>query len=180
VLVNSKLHPDLVVCLHLNAEGWGDPNSPTLTEHNHLHLLVNGSYLETELDFDDERFEMVRRLLSRAYDEELPIADTVATALARETGLPAYDYPTTLATTKVGTTGYVFARNLLATRLYRCPVVYCEPYVMNNKEVFDRIQAGDYEGTRDINGTQRKSIFREYADGVAEGLTEYYRQQRDL
>jgi hypothetical protein len=180
VLVNSKLHPDLVVCLHLNAEGWGDPNSPTLTEHNHLHFLVNGSYLETELDFDDERFEMVRRLLSRAYDEELPIADTVATALARETGLPAYDYPTTLATTKVGTTGYVFARNLLATRLYRCPVVYCEPYVMNNKEVFDRIQAGDYEGTRDINGTQRKSIFREYADGVAEGLTEYYRQQRDL
>src|SRR4029077_12296004 len=82
VLVNTKLHPDVVICLHFNAEGWGDPNSPTLTDHNHMHLLVNGSYLETELEFDDERFEMVRRLLSRAYDEELPMADTIATAMA--------------------------------------------------------------------------------------------------
>src|SRR5213083_3081433 len=156
-LVNFKLHPDLVLCLHLNAEGWGDPNNPTLTDINHFHLLVNGSYLAEELEFDDERFEMIRRLLSRAYDEELPLADTVAGAMARETQLPPYQYPTTNSTTKVGTSGYVFARNLLATRLYRCPVVYCEPYVMNSKDAFARIQAGDYEGTRNINGLERKS-----------------------
>jgi len=89
-LMNFKLHPDLVLCLHLNAEGWGDPNSPSLTDANHLHLLVNGSYLAEELEFDDERFEMIRRLLSRAYDEELPLADTIAAAMARETGLPPY------------------------------------------------------------------------------------------
>ncbi len=77
--MNFKLHPDLVLCLHFNAEGWGDPNNPTLTDANHLHLLVNGSYLAEELEFDDERFEMIRRLLSRAYDEELPLADTIAT-----------------------------------------------------------------------------------------------------
>ncbi len=178
VLVNAKLHPDIVLCLHFNAEPWGDPNSPTLMDTNHLHLLVNGSYSQEELEFDDERFEMVRRLLSRAYDEELPLADTVATAMAKATALPPYQYPTTQMTTKVGTSGYVYARNLLATRLYRCPVVYCEPYVMNGKETFARIQAGDYEGAREINGGQRKSIFREYADSVAEGLAEYYRQNR--
>jgi len=178
-LVNFKLHPDLVLCLHFNAEGWGDPNNPTLTDINHLHLLVNGSYLQQELEFDDERFEMIRRLLSRAYDEELPLADTVASAMARETQLPPYQYPTTNSTTKVGTSGYVFARNLLATRLYRCPVVYCEPYVMNSKDAFARIQAGDYEGTRDINGLERKSIFREYADSVTDGLIEYYSKARD-
>ena len=177
-LVNFKLHPDLVLCLHFNAEGWGDPNNPTLTDANHLHLLVNGSYLAEELEFDDERFEMVRRLLSRAYDEELPLADTIATTMARETGLPPYEYPTTNTTTKVGTSGYVYARNLLATRLYRCPVVYCEPYVMNSNDVFARIQAGDYEGTRSINGIERKSIFREYADSVTDGLVEYYSKAR--
>ena len=177
-LVNTRLHPDLVLCLHFNAEGWGDPNTPTLTDLNHLHLLVNGSYLSEELEFDDERFEMVRRLLSRAYDEELPLADSVADALARETQLPAYQYPTTLFTTKVGSTGYVYARNLLATRIYRCPVVYCEPYVMNSRDAFARIEAGDYEGTREVNGVQRKSIFREYADGVVAGLANYYRQTR--
>jgi N-acetylmuramoyl-L-alanine amidase len=178
VLVNTQLHPDLVLCLHFNAEGWGDPANPTLIDTNHLHLLVNGSYLKDELELDDERFEMIRRLLGRAYDEELPIADTVAASMAKATGLPAYQYPTTETTTKVGSTGYVYARNLLATRLYRCPVVYCEPYVMNSKDAFARIQAGDYDGTRNVNGIERKSIFREYADSVADGLAEYYRSVR--
>ena len=177
-LVNFKLHPDLVLCLHFNAEGWGDPTSPMLTDMNHLHLLVNGSYLAEELEFDDQRFEMIRRLLSRAYDEELPLSDTIALAMSRETGLPPYAYPTTNSTTKVGASGYVYARNLLATRLYRCPVVYCEPYVMNSNDVFARIQAGDYEGTRSINGVERKSIFREYADSVTDGLLEYYSKAR--
>ena len=180
VLVNTKLHPDLVLCLHFNAEGWGDPKNPTLIDHNHLHLLLNGSYLQPELEFDDERFEMLRRLLSRAYDEELPLADTIAGVMAKATQLPPYEYPTTLTTTKVGTSGYVYARNLLATRLYRCPVVYCEPYVMNSREGFARIQAGDYEGTRNIAGVECKSIFREYADSVAEGLVNYYSKTRGL
>ena len=100
--------------------------------------------------------------------------------MAQETKLPAYEYPTANTVTKVGTSGYVYARNLLATRLYRCPVVYCEPYVMNSHEAYDRIQAGDYEGTHNINGIERKSIFREYADSVADGLAEYYRNARGL
>ena len=179
-LVNFKLHPDLVLCLHFNAEGWGDPSNPMLLDTNHLHLLVNGSYLQDELEFDDERFEMIRRLLSRAYDQELPLADLVATAMAKEMQLPPHQYPTTLTTTKVGTSGYVYARNLLATRIYRCPVVYCEPYVMNSNDAFARIQAGDYEGMRNVNGVERKSIFREYADTVADGLVEYYSKARGL
>jgi hypothetical protein len=178
VVVNTKLHPDLVLCLHFNAEGWGDPKNPVLIDHNHLHLLVNGSYLAPELELDDERFEMIRRLLSRAFDEELPLAEAVAASMSRQTGLPAYQYPTDTYVTRVGTSGYVFARNLLATRLYRCPVVYCEPYVMNSREAFARIQAGDYEGTRAFDSVERKSIFREYADGVVEGLADYYRNAR--
>ena len=178
VLVNTKLHPDLVLCLHFNAEGWGDPSHPTLIDNNHFHLLVNGSYLKDELELDDERFEMIRRLLSRAYDEELPLADIIAGAMARETQLPAYEYPTANTVTKVGSTGHVYARNLLATRLYRCPVVYCEPYVMNSRDAFARIQTGDYEGLRNVNGIERKSIFREYADGVMAGLVEYYSKAR--
>src|SRR6266480_1708289 len=177
-LVDFKLHPDLVLCLHFNAEGWGDPNSPMLTDTNHLHLLVNGSYLQDELELDDERFEMIRRLLSRVYDEELPLADTVAGAMGKAMQLPPYQYPTTLTTTKVGTSGYVYARNLLATRIYRCPVVYCEPYVMNSRDAFALIQAGDYEATRNINGLERKSIFREYADSVVDGLIDYYSKAR--
>jgi len=175
--VNLQLRPDLVLCLHFNAEAWGDERNPTFIDKNHLHLLVNGAYAESEIAFDDERFEMVRRLLSRAYDEELKIADTAAATMAKQTGLPPYQY-TTDNVKKVGTSGYVYARNLVATRLYQCPVVYFEPYVMNNSDVFARVQAGDYEGSRLVNGIERPSIFREYVDGVVNGLVEYYRGAR--
>ncbi|MEN3368560.1 MAG: hypothetical protein V7609_703 [Verrucomicrobiota bacterium] len=175
--VNITLRPDVVLCLHFNAEAWGDERNPTLSDKNHLHLLVNGSYLAPELEFDDVRFEMLHRLLSRTYDEEIKIADTAAATMAKKTGLPPYQY-TTENVTKIGASGYVYARNLVATRLYRCPVVYFEPYVMNSHEVFARVQAGDYEGTRPIDGVERPSIYREYVDSVVEGLIEYYRSAR--
>ena len=171
--VNSKLRPDVVLCLHFNAEAWGDERNPTLTDKNHLHLLVNGSYLPDELESDDVRFEMLRRLLNRNFDEEVKIADVAALALARKTGLPAYEYTKDIVT-KVGTSGYVYARNLGATRLFECPVVYFEPYVMNSVDAFARVQAGDYEGTKLVNGIERPSIYREYVDGVVDGLVEYY------
>lgn len=175
--INMKLQPDLVLCLHFNAEAWGDPTNPTLIDRNHFHVLINGSYLPDEIAHDDVRYEMVRRLLSRAYDEELPLADAMATTFAQETGLPPYQY-TTDTVTKVGTSGYVYARNLLATRVFRCPVIYFEPYVMNSNEGFARIEAGDYEGTREFNGVQRQNIFREYAQAVADGLANYCRKVR--
>jgi hypothetical protein len=49
---------------------------------------------------------------------------------------------------------------------------------MNSNEAFARIQAGDYEGTREINGLPRPSIFREYAGAVADGLAEYCKDVR--
>jgi hypothetical protein len=175
--VNTILRPDLVLCLHFNAEEWGDERNPTLTEKNHLHLLVNGSYLAPEPESDDVRFEMLRRLLSRTFDEEIAVADVAASALAKKSGLPPYEYTKDIVT-KVGTSGYVYARNLAATRQYQCPVVYFEPYVMNSVDVFARVQAGDYEGTRVVNGIDRPSIYREYADGVVDGLVEYYNTAR--
>jgi hypothetical protein len=177
--VNVNLQPDLVLCLHFNAEAWGDPKDPTLLDANHFHVLVNGSYLPEELEADDQRFEMLRKLLGRTFDEELPLADKMAAVFAQETGLPPYQY-TKDTVVKVGSSGYVYARNLLATRLFRCPVVYFEPYVMNSHEVFARVQAGNYEGTREINGMQRPSIYREYAKAVADGLEEYCRRVRKL
>ena len=41
-----------------------------------------------------------------------------------------------------------------------------------------RIGAGDYEGMRTVNGVERPSIYREYVDGVVEGLLEYYKAAR--
>jgi hypothetical protein len=51
---------------------------------------------------------------------------------------------------------------------------------MNSNDAFTRIQAGDYEGTHNVNGIERESIFREYADSVSDGLVEYYSKARGL
>jgi hypothetical protein len=158
-LVNEKLKPDLVLCLHYNAEAWGDPKSPQLVEKNHMHLLVNGCYSAAELGLDDVRYSMLVKLLSRCYAEELPVAEHVADSMAAATGLPPYQYTTPNAI-RVGTDPYIWARDLLANRLYECPVVYIEPYVMNSQEVWDRVQAGDYDGRRVIDGKVRESIYR--------------------
>ena len=176
-VVNFRLHPDLALCLHFNAEPWGDPKNPKLVENNHVHLLVNGAYLQAELDYDDERHEMLEKLLSSAFIEESGLAEVLAGSLASTTELPPYHYKTENVT-PLGKSGYIYARNLIATRLYRCPTLYLEPYVMNSRDVYQRIQAGDYEGTRKINGVVRPSIYREYVEAVANGLTEYYRATR--
>lgn len=173
VVVNELIKPDLVLCLHFNAEAWGDENHPTLTDKNHMHLLVTGSFSAEELSYDDMRFTMLRKLLGRSYREELALSEAVASSMARETGLPPYEYTTPNAL-KIGSSPYVWARNLAANRLFQCPVVFIEPYVMNSRPVFDRVQAGDYEGRRFVGGKMQKSIYREYADGIVAGLVAYY------
>lgn len=175
--VNRHLKPDLTVCLHFNAEDWGDPARPTLVRDNHLHLLLNGRYGADELKYDDQKFDMLMKLLARCWPEELAISEAVAGSLARATGLPPYTYSGGNAI-RAGESPYLWVRNLLANRLYHCPVVYLEPYVMNSRDAYARIQAGDYAGTREIGGKRRESIFREYARGVAEGLAEYYGRVR--
>ena len=178
-VVNYHLRPDLVLCLHFNAEPWGDPNHPKLVESNHLHLLVNGAYLPAELELDDERFEMLQKLLSQSFPEESSLAETIAGTMAKTTGLPPYAYKTENVT-PVGASGYVYARNLMATRLYQCPTVYLEPYVMNSSEVFARVRAGDYQGTREVAGKRRSNIYEEYVDGVVDGVLEYFKKARPL
>jgi N-acetylmuramoyl-L-alanine amidase len=171
--VNDRIRPDLVLALHFNAEAWGDPARPTLVEANHLHLLVSGCYGASELAYEDQRFDLMVKLLNRSFPEEVAVSRAVASSMARATGLPPYTYTSETAI-NVGGSPYIWARNLLANRLFECPVVYLEPYVMNNRAVHARVQAGDYKGRRNIDGTPRESIYREYVRGVMDGLAAYY------
>lgn len=175
-LVNEKIKPDVVLCLHFNAEAWGSETNPQLVDANHLHFLVTGAWSAEELSYEDQRFDMLVKLLGRTFREEVAVSESVAASMARETGLPPYTYVGASAV-RVGSSPYLWARNLLANRLFACPVVYIEPYVMNSRAAFARIQAGDYEGRRNFGGVSRKSIYREYADSVAAGLAAYYGQR---
>jgi len=172
-IVNESICPDLVLCLHFNAEDWGNERNPRLVNDNHLHFLITGALTQEELSYEDQRLDMLVKLLNRSFAEELPLTNAMAAAMARATGLPPYHYQGG-SVVRVNDNPYVWGRNLLANRLFTCPVVYVEPYVMNSRAVFARIQAGDYDGRRDFGGVARESIYREYADSVADGLVKYY------
>lgn len=176
--INTKLKPDLVVCLHFNAEAWGNPRKPSFVGKNHSHILINGCYSKGEIAEDDERLELMLRLLQRTYYYELTMAEEVSKTMRRGTSLMPYTYTGDNAKT-VNSNPYIWTRNLLANRLYLCPVIFLEPYVMNNKDVHARVQAGDYKGIRKIGKTYRLSIYREYADSVTAGLVNYFKKHRN-
>ncbi|MFT4550639.1 MAG: N-acetylmuramoyl-L-alanine amidase [Verrucomicrobiales bacterium] len=175
--INKLIKPDLTLCLHFNAESWGDPAQPQLVNRNHLHLLINGTYSNHEFSLHDQRLDLMKRLLQRVHPEELKLSSAVADSMADATRLPAYVYTKPTAQ-RVSDNPFIYARNLMANRIYYCPTVFLEPYVMNSEEVYERIGAGDYEGQKEVSGKLRKSIFREYADGVIDGLVDYYRDAR--
>ncbi|HWB02732.1 MAG TPA: hypothetical protein VG796_06875 [Verrucomicrobiales bacterium] len=168
-LVNETLRPDLVLCLHHN----GNVASNSLSNSNHLHVLAHGCIGDDEFRFDDQRLEGLLRLVQRIPEVELPLCIAVARGMAEATGLPPYTYPGRNARPVAGQP-YVWMRNLIANRVYLCPVAFLEPYVMNNPEVIERLAAGDYEGLAPIAGKERISIYREYAGGVAAGLKEFF------
>jgi hypothetical protein len=167
-LLNEKIKPDLTICLHFNAVDWDDCRN--LVDDNRLVVFTHGNYLASEVWDDDQKLRLFSKLLERSHPAELIAAEAIATALASATRLPPVDYGPSSGSVRTGDNPYVFARNLAASRLVDGPVVFLEPYYMNNRVVYQRIQLGDYEGLRDVNGVPMKSIFREYADAVADGL----------
>ena len=94
-----------------------------------------------------------------------------------ETRLPSFSYDGTNGMSINGN-DILWARNLLANRVFMCPVVFFEPYCMNHREVHARLQAGEYSGLREFNGVYRKNIYQEYADGITAGLVNYFRARR--
>jgi N-acetylmuramoyl-L-alanine amidase len=177
VLVNEEFRPDLVLCLHFNAEAWGDPQHPSFVDRNHFHLLVNGCYAPGELQFEDVRFEMLQRLFSGTHTQERAMSGPAASAMMSATGLAPYIYTTNNAR-RVSANPAVYARNLLANRLYQCPVLYYEPYVMNQEETYRRLLVGHYIGRTLLQDHLISSPLEDYARGVVRGLVAYYAETR--
>lgn len=167
-LINHKIQPDFVICLHYNATG-----SPVPIPGQDFHILLNGAYHESELAHEDERFQMLQKLLSGTIEEEVPLARAIAKSFEKNTELPPYEYRSDHPFS-VRIEQYIFARNLLANRLYQCPVIFLEPYTMNSTEFIARHKEGDYEGLKKVDGKMRLSVYREYAQAVAAGITAYY------
>jgi hypothetical protein len=172
--VVNKQHPDLTICVHYNADDWGDPNNPTLTDHSRLVIFTNGAYEKSELVYDDYKYDLLRKLLDRTAVQEERGCALVGQSMLDTLKYPPENYPGTYFAHHVTDVPSVYARDLLANRIYHGPVIYCEGPYMNARDAYYRIIAGDYLGVRTIHGETVPSIYRDYASAVEKGVLEYF------
>ena len=175
--VNEELRPDFTLCLHYNAAPWGSPGRASLTSVNRVVLFAHGSYTASELAYDDQKFNLFRKLLENSTPSELAIGGAIGQQFKEKWGVPPEDYGGSGYAHASGVSPYVWHRNLIANRLFRGPVIFVEGPYMNDRTTYGWIQAGAYEGSRRVGGRERQNIFREYADRVADGVLQWARTQ---
>jgi hypothetical protein len=172
--VVNRLHPDLTICVHYNADDWGNPDHPTLTDHSRLVIFTNGAYEASELVYDDYKYDLLRKLLDRTAVQEERGCALVGQAMLDTLKYPPENYPGTYFAHHLTDVPSVYARDLLANRIYHGPVIYCEGPYMNARDAYYRIIAGDYLGLRAIRGEHVPSIYRDYAAAVEKGVLQYF------
>ena len=175
--VNEELRPDFTLCLHYNAAPWGSPGRASLTSVSRLVLFSHGSYTTSELAYDDQKFNLFRKLLENSTPSELAIGGAIGQQFKENWGVPPENYAGSGYAHASGASPYVWHRNLIANRLFRGPVIFVEGPYMNDRSTYGWIQAGAYEGSRMVAGRDRQNIFREYADRVADGVLQWARTQ---
>jgi len=126
-----------------------------------------------EVADDKQRFEMIFRLLNGWHETEKIFAENISKSFSKMTGLPAFAYKGPNAV-KVGNVEGVWGRNLLANRIYLCPVIFLEPYVANSVNAYKHILMGDYTGRKMVSGKLRTSLVEEYAESVFLGIQDSY------
>ncbi len=172
----SELNPDFTICLHYNAAPWR--GRPRLFKVKKLVIFVQGSYMKEELEDEDQRFYLMKNLLAGDSATELEIGKFIAQSMEKTFAMPAENYLSSGYAHPVGDHPYLWSRNLIANRIFPGPVLFVEGPYMNDYDTFHRIQAGDYEGVKEIRGKEYRSLFREFAEAVAEGIIAYGQAQQ--
>ena len=169
----ASMKPDVTIVLQFDAtSARHEANFPKI---NRNILFVSGAYTAREITSDpQQRLRLLTKLLQNVTPTEAKVAKAISDHLVESTGFPPVHYGNSWSTRSIPGNSYVVARNLLLNREHDGPVVVTEPYFMNQEETLLRLLAGDYEGTKLIAGKARVSIYREYANSVADGLLEAY------
>jgi N-acetylmuramoyl-L-alanine amidase len=170
----SLFVPDITIVLQHNATA--ESAEGRLSAVNRNTFFVQGAYSPSELREPEQRFRLLTKLLEDTEPIEAEVAHAIALRFKAATGFPPVLSGNSANTRLVlPNDAYVVARNLAFNREHDGPVVVTEPYFMNQAETLARLLAGDYLGQRRVAGRFRVSIYREYADSVAEGLLDAYR-----
>ncbi len=167
------IKPDITIILQFDATAAR--HKADFPKINRNILFISGAYTAKEITSDpQQRLRLLTKLLENVTPTETKIAKAISDNLVEATGFPPVHYGDSWSTRAIPGNSYVVARNLLLNREHDGPTVVTEPYFMNQEETLLRLLAGDYDGLKLIAGKPQISIYREYANAVADGLVEAY------
>jgi N-acetylmuramoyl-L-alanine amidase len=171
--IRDHFVPDITVTLYIDATPGSGRGR--LTSANANIFFVHGSYTRAEMADPEMQRRCIYKMVEGSSGIEAEVATAIADTFTDKTHLGPVKYGDSATTRQIEPGNqYVVARNLAANREYDGPVVCTEPYFMNNHTTYQRLLAGDYEGQKTFDGKPYESIFREYADCVAQGLVRAY------
>ena len=171
--IRDNFVPDVTITLYIDATPGSGRGHTTSANAN--IFFVHGAYTRAEMADAEMQRRCVYKMVEGSSDIEAEVATAIADTFTEKTHLGPVKYGNSATTREIEPGNqYVVARNLAANREYDGPVVCTEPYFMNNHTTYQRLLAGDYEGQKTFDGKPYESIFREYADCVAQGLVRAY------
>ncbi|MEO0453719.1 MAG: hypothetical protein AAFY98_06230 [Verrucomicrobiota bacterium] len=171
----AELQPDVTLCLHYNAAPWR--GRVRLFRVNKVVIFVHGSYMPEELEKEEHRYHLFNKVLQYDRPTEIQVGSAIASQMKEKWSWPPENYAGSGYSHAIEGEPYLWSRNLLANRLFSGPVIFVEGPYMNDYETYYRLQAGDYEGTKTIRGTEHRSIFREFSEIVVQGLINYSKER---
>ncbi len=168
--------PNITIVLQFDATA--SRRRSHLPKINRNILFIEGAYTAREITSDPrQRLRLLTKLLQNVTPTEIRVATAISNHFVSATAFPPVLYGNSKITRSIANNPYVIARNILLNREHDGPVVVTEPYFMNHPETLQRLLAGDYEGIQIIAGKPQPSIYREYANAVADGLLDAYRKK---
>lgn len=170
--IRKHFTSDLNICNHFNATELS--GSGKMSRDNRYAFFINGCYGPDEVENPNTRYFLVSKLLEQPLPVEMGVGDAITRKMLKIAQLPPVRYGREKYQTRVNENPYLYARNLAASRQYPGPTIVLEPFYMNNPWTAERLAAGDYDGVRQLSCGTYRSLFREYADSIADAIIETY------
>lgn len=177
----NKYEPNITLVLHLNAaEGsrrYDDKYLPPTSE-NYSMVFIPGAFLGVEVDGRDQadqRFELLRLLVTYDLEESDIFARDIISALDTQLGVEALPVEnnfsfTTNFSIKSDLSNGVYHRNLYLTRVVEGPIAYAEALYQDNYEEIPLLGKKDFviDGIR--TSSRVKDMAKVYFDAIQSWL----------
>ncbi|MBJ7450117.1 MAG: N-acetylmuramoyl-L-alanine amidase [Parachlamydiales bacterium] len=167
--------PDIAIIIHYNAYDDRLPNSSKTkaTDVNCNMVFIPGAFSKKEIEDVDGLFHFTRLLIEPTIEKSKALADALITSFSKTLDVLVPDDSINAPYLKkvcIQANPGVYCRNLILTRLVKCPLAYGETLVQNNSKECLLLADTSLE----IEGIKTSARVREVAQSYFIGIQHYF------